>query len=120
LTGQINKNNKPVGQILFADIVLETWPDWSDLLQIFEKAMAAGKLNIINDVSHKFEPHGVTHIWLLSESHMAVHTWPENNYFAIDIFTCGNEGDPSAVLDYIKDNLNVQTYTVTRKARGMQ
>ena len=51
---------------------------------------------------------------------MAVHTWPENNYFAIDIFTCGNEGDPSAVLDYIKDNLNVQTYTVTRKARGMQ
>ena len=119
MTGQTNKDNRPVGELLFADIVLDGWPKWEAMLHIFDKAMSAGNLTVVKEVCHKFEPHGVTHIWLLSESHMAVHTWPENNFFSIDIFTCGNEGNPSAVLDYIKDNLNIATCTVTRKTRGM-
>ena len=31
-----------------------------------------------------------TALYLLSESHLSIHTWPEKNYIAIDIFTCGN------------------------------
>ena len=36
----------------------------------------------------QFDPIGVTGIILLSESHMSIHTWPEHNYAAIDIFSC--------------------------------
>lgn len=36
----------------------------------------------------QFEPTGVTGIFLLSESHLSIHTWPENGYVAIDLFSC--------------------------------
>lgn len=38
---------------------------------------------------HQFEPHGVSGVLVISESHFAVHTWPELGYAAIDLFTCG-------------------------------
>lgn len=42
---------------------------------------------------HRFQPQGVTGLALVSTSHLAVHTWPEHGYAAIDIFTCG-DNDP--------------------------
>ena len=45
---------------------------------------------VLNLISNKFEPQGVTAIALLAESHLSIHTWPESNYSAIDIFTCGH------------------------------
>lgn len=44
---------------------------------------------ILNKVEHKFEPHGVTILYLLSESHASIHTYPEFNSCFLDIFTCG-------------------------------
>jgi len=38
---------------------------------------------------HKFNPQGLTGFILLAESHISIHTWPELDYVAIDIFTCG-------------------------------
>ena len=107
------------GKIVFADIVLVHWPKWEDMLRVFEGAMSAGGLTVIKEICHEFEPQGTTHIWLLSESHMSVHTWPESNFFAIDIFTCGKEGNPGAVLDYIKDNLDIINCTINEKSRGI-
>lgn len=40
---------------------------------------------------HKFAPQGITGVVLLAESHIALHSWPELNYLAIDIFTCGEK-----------------------------
>ena len=40
--------------------------------------------------SHKFSPQGVTAVTLLSESHISIHTWPENCTAVCDVFTCGN------------------------------
>lgn len=38
---------------------------------------------------YKFSPQGVTGYILLAESHISIHTWPEHNYAAVDVFTCG-------------------------------
>ena len=46
-------------------------------------------ITILGDKFHKFEPHGVSGVILLSESHVSIHTWPEEGYAALDIFTCG-------------------------------
>ncbi|MCX8191942.1 MAG: adenosylmethionine decarboxylase, partial [Nitrososphaerales archaeon] len=41
---------------------------------------------------YQFEPYGVSAVYLLSESHLSIHTWPEYGYIALDIFTCGDDG----------------------------
>ncbi len=51
---------------------------------------------------HKFSPHGVTGVILLAESHIAIHSWPEFNYLAVDIFTCGRKSRPRKALEYIQ------------------
>jgi spermidine synthase len=49
---------------------------------------------IVRHCSHKFGDGGVSLVFLVSESHVAIHTWPENNSINIDIFFC----------NYTKDN----------------
>ncbi len=52
---------------------------------------------------HHFQPHGVTAVALLAESHMSIHTWPEHGYAAVDLFTCGESSDPQAACDLLVD-----------------
>jgi len=69
---------------------------------------------------HKFEPQGVTGIVLLAESHIAIHTWPEQGYVAVDIFTCGaGEMDPHAALTYLVKTFKVQEAWVHSLERGL-
>ena len=56
---------------------------------------------VLNLISNKFEPQGVTAIALLSESHLSIHTWPESSYSAVDIFTCGQNMKPNLSCKYL-------------------
>ncbi|MTD15669.1 adenosylmethionine decarboxylase [Nakamurella sp. YIM 132087] len=47
----------------------------------------------------EFEPAGMTAIYLLSESHVSVHTYPESNALFLDAFTCGETCRPELILD---------------------
>lgn len=51
--------------------------------------------------SHKFLPHGVTAIALLAESHISIHTWPENGMAVCDVFTCGGHTNPRSGATYM-------------------
>ena len=42
----------------------------------------------LDKVEHVFSPVGISILYLLSESHISIHTFPERNYFALDIYTC--------------------------------
>ncbi len=42
--------------------------------------------SIISHKFHKFSPHGVSGMVVIAESHVAIHTWPEYSYAAVDIF----------------------------------
>lgn len=65
--------------------------DEAALNKMFERAIAASNATILKSASHKFSGEGgVTGLFLLSESHAAYHTYPELNYIAVDIFTCGD------------------------------
>lgn len=48
---------------------------------------------IISSSFHKFEPQGVSGVVIIAESHFTIHAWPEHNYAAVDIFTCGDNID---------------------------
>ena len=54
---------------------------------------------LINLITHKFKPQGVTGLALLAESHISIHTWPEKGYGAVDIFTCGDHTMPERACD---------------------
>ncbi|MCH2022687.1 MAG: polyamine aminopropyltransferase [Saprospiraceae bacterium] len=74
-----------------------------------EKAMvsAAKKANatVINSTFHHFSPYGVSGVVVIQESHLAIHAWPEYQYAAVDIFTCGNEVQPWVAYDFLKEAL---------------
>jgi S-adenosylmethionine decarboxylase proenzyme len=59
---------------------------------------------ILNRSDHVFEPQGLTILYLLSESHISVHTFPEKNYIAIDLYTCRDYKD-NTIYDDIYDIL---------------
>ena len=73
-------------------------------------AAKLAKASVLNIVSNKFEPFGVTAIALLAESHLSIHTWPESNYSAIDIFTCGENMQPYAASNFLIDNLEASDH----------
>ena len=75
--------------------------DESFLRCTLNKAAKLAKATVLNLISNKFEPQGVTAIALLAESHISIHTWPESNYSAIDIFTCGQNMRPEISCKYL-------------------
>ena len=58
------------------------------LIKFFEDALIQSGFKIINKVEHYFEVQGYTGLWLLSESHFAIHTFPEDNKVYIEISSC--------------------------------
>jgi len=69
-------------------------------------------------VIHKFNPQGMTGILLLAESHIALHSWPEFNYLAIDIFTCGQKAMPEKALNYLKKVFKPKKIEIRKIKRG--
>ena len=68
---------------------------------------------------HTFSPHGLTGVVLVAESHIAIHTWPEINYMALDIFTCGKNVKPNKALEFLKRELKPKKVFVQKLKRGM-
>jgi len=52
-----------------------------------EAAEKAGA-RVVKAVFHTFSPHGASGVVVIAESHLAIHTWPERGFAAIDLFTC--------------------------------
>ena len=73
--------------------------------------------SVLNIVSNKFEPFGVTAIALLAESHLSIHTWPESYYSAIDIFTCGRNMKPKLASQFLIESLEASNYVLKTIAR---
>lgn len=67
---------------------------------------------------HKFNPHGLTGFVLLAESHISIHTWPELDYVAIDIFSCGKNSQPYKGLDYLKKEFQPRKVKFREIKRG--
>ena len=76
------------------------------------KAAKIAKATVLNLISNKFEPQGVTAIALLAESHISIHTWPESNYSAVDIFTCGRNMLPELASQYLIEALQAKEHSM--------
>jgi len=88
------------------------------LEKTLEESVAKAGGNILGKLFHKFKPQGVTGIIAISESHVSIHTWPENGYVAIDIFTCGREMDPWTVYRELRAKIKPEKVKVMELKRG--
>ncbi len=68
---------------------------------------------------HKFSPQGVSGVVVISESHLAIHTWPELGYAAVDVFTCGDRVNPWGACNYISNKLSSKHMDATEVKRGL-
>ena len=77
-------------------IILDLWNcsfsnKITSLKKIIKEAANLSKANILHIHMHRFgKEQGISGVAVLAESHISVHTWPERNFIAFDIFMCGN------------------------------
>ena len=68
---------------------------------LMELIIQKGKLNVVGEIKHQFYPIGCTLLYLLSESHLSIHTYPELWKCSIDLYTCNVLIDFTEILDVI-------------------
>jgi len=96
-----------------------TLRDEARLMELFAAALAAGGFHVVGNLSHRFPDggQGVTGVFLLSESHLAFHTYPEHAYLALDLFSCGATR-PEVTLRHLREALRPAEVDATRQPRG--
>ena len=84
------------------------------LHEMCDSVITKVKLTPLKDAAHQFQPQGISIIYLLAESHLSIHTWPENNSFAMDIHSCNSDLDlcMNDVKEVIYKYLNINEYQV--------
>jgi S-adenosylmethionine decarboxylase len=72
---------------------LELLNSMTDLKDLLRDICKTNDFNILNEVEHQFAPIGCSVLFLLSESHLSIHTFPEKNHMSFDIYTCRQYSD---------------------------
>jgi len=83
-----------------------------------EEAARKTGSTIISSSFRYFEPHGISGVVMIAESHLTIHTWPEYGYAAADIFTCGDQVSPWKAVEFIEKELNAKSYSTHEIKRG--
>jgi len=81
-------------------------------------AVTAAKATLLHIHLHHFTPNqGISGVAVLAESHISVHTWPENGYAALDVFMCGG-AEPHATIEVLRAAFNPDRLSVEEILRG--
>lgn len=88
--------------------------------QIMVRAAEVANVQAWSISFHRFSPTGVSGVVVISESHLAVHTWPEFGYVALDIFTCGDRAKPEAAVQHALKAFGATSMHITEVTRGLE
>ena len=83
-----------------------------------EAAIESGA-TVVGESFYHFSPYGVSGVVNIAESHIAIHTWPEYRYAALDVFTCGTDVDPEKAARLITEKLGAQSHSLIELRRGI-
>jgi len=93
--------------------------DETRLREILLRILAQAGATVLSIDSRRFEPHGVTVLALLSESHASIHTYPEARTCFVDIFTCGTRADPHLAMTLLATEMGCAETRIHTFQRGM-
>ena len=112
--------DKSLGNHILVEFMNCSQEIMNDVSKIESNMVSAAQLagaTVINSTFHHFSPFGVSGVIVIQESHLAIHTWPEYGYAAVDLFTCG-EIDAWLSFDFLKKSFLAQSYSVVEMKRG--
>lgn len=89
------------------------------VMETLEQACQVARATVVERSGHHFSPYGVTAVVVIAESHLAVHTWPEYRYAAVDLFTCGTTVDTWKAFEYVQRALGASRVEVRELQRGL-
>ena len=84
------------------------------------EAAKSAEATVINSTFHHFSPFGVSGVVVIQESHLAIHTWPEYGYAAVDIFTCGDTIDPWISCKFLEKGFESGFVSAMEMLRGQE
>ena len=83
------------------------------------EAAKRAQATIVDVVFHEFSPFGISGVVVIAESHLAIHTWPEYRYAAVDVFSCGEVLQPQVAADYLVEQFGAARASVVELQRGI-
>ncbi len=89
-----------------------------ELQEAMETAAEKAGATVVESAFRKFQPHGISGVLVISESHLTIHTWPEFGYAAIDLFTCGCNADQWKAFEHLSTYLKSTRTTSIEIQRG--
>lgn len=111
-----------LGRHLLAEFY-ECTPNVLNNVQLIEDSMCEAAVacgaTVVQKNFHMFNPYGVSGVVIIAESHLAIHTWPELGYAAVDLFTCGDSCDPKVAYDYLQEKLGAKSAFYSDLKRGL-
>lgn len=91
-----------------------------DFDKYIKDALNEAKINLLSQVVHHFKGDyfgSFTSLYLLAESHLSIHTWPEYRYIALDVFTCG-KCNTKLIVDKIIEYFDAKKIIIKNITRG--
>ncbi|MBI1183647.1 polyamine aminopropyltransferase [bacterium] len=88
--------------------------------QFMVQAAKEAQATVVNSTFHHFSPFGVSGVVVIEESHLAIHTWPEYGYAAVDIFTCGSAVNPWICYKYLEKHFKAGYGSAMEMQRGQK
>ncbi len=116
------ENVRALGRHILAEFYnceKEILNDVGKIEELMVEASNVIKATVVNQSFHRFEPHGVSGVVVIAESHLSIHTWPEYNFASVDVYTCGNKIDPWIAYEYLNKELNAGGSNVLEVKRGI-
>ncbi len=104
-------------------LIVDLWgaerlDDLAHIEAALRDAVTAAKATLLHIHLHHFTPNrGVSWVAVLAESHISIHTWPENGYAALDIFMCG-DAEPQATIEVLRAAFKPDRLKVEEILRG--
>jgi S-adenosylmethionine decarboxylase len=87
--------------------------------ETLKNAALEAKATIVEVAFHEFSPFGISGMVIIAESHLAIHTWPEYGYAAVDVFTCGDLIDPKVAANFLIEKFESKNPSIIEMKRGV-
>ncbi len=97
----------------YYDCNSEILADAERMEKIFLTAAEKSGAHILGSNFHDFTPQGVSGFVIIAESHFSVHAWPEHDYAAVDIFTCGESIDFQVAVETLRSMLESESMIIS-------
>lgn len=106
----------------YLDCDVQALSDLEKLVSAMDEAVRTSGATILNQTPHIFHPDAITIVYLLSESHASLHTYPEHAACFVDLFTCGDicssEKFDTALRNYLQPKrVNAHLYLRNEETR---